>query len=569
MVRAVSERRVRRLLRPPRRPIPRADPWVSPYCRRMGETRINLVHLLEDLRDAYPGSVEETIVTEMVANALDSGARRIALSTDSVAGTITVTDDGKGMSRAAMTRYHDLASTSKRRGKSIGFAGVGIKLGLLISEDVVTESRNKRTHLATSWRLSSNNRAPWRWIEPQGILDGGIARSGQTTGDDGARAPITGTGVRLYLTNPLSPLQETGFIEGVLLANFRPLLDPHCDAILASTYPEGICFILNGREIPRTAPEPSRTQIEIRIGRQRKPSGAGYVVNDPHLAVEERGITVSTRGKVIKHGWDWLGLAPGEATSVRGLIEVPALAEVLTLNKADFIRTGRKGATFLAYRKAIQEPVARLLAEWGDAPRPPSSRRPRTGSLERDLRSVLADLSADFPLIATLVQPRPGGQRRLALGDPASTVQGTVPALGADAVADTEAAESHHDSPPGVRGVPEGPDGRGEKVRTADAPVPGGNTRKRLATYGLAIRFESRPDDPALGRLVDSTVNVNEAHPAYRRALATRSEGYHIALTVALALAPLAVEPTGVADFVTVFMARWGEVGAEGRRGDG
>ena len=153
----------------------------------MGETRVNLVHLLEDLRDAYPGAIEETIVTEMVANALDSGGRRISLSTDPVAGTVTVRDDGKGMSRAVMTRYHDLASTSKRRGRSIGFAGVGIKLGLLVSDEVVTESRRARTHLATSWRLSSKNRAPWRWIEPQGILGeegvGGERGGGESDGN--------------------------------------------------------------------------------------------------------------------------------------------------------------------------------------------------------------------------------------------------------------------------------------------------------------------------------------------------------------------------------------------------
>ena len=40
----------------------------------MGETRVDLQHLLEDLRDAYTGSLEETILTEIAANALDSGA---------------------------------------------------------------------------------------------------------------------------------------------------------------------------------------------------------------------------------------------------------------------------------------------------------------------------------------------------------------------------------------------------------------------------------------------------------------------------------------------------------------
>jgi hypothetical protein len=39
----------------------------------------------------------------------------------------------------------------------------------------------------------------------------------------------------------------------------------------------------------------------------------------------------------------------------------------------------------------------------------------------------------------------------------------------------------------------------------------------------------------------------------------SRSEGYHIALAVALALAPLAVEPAYEHAFVTSFLDRWGE----------
>ena len=128
---------------------------------------------------------------------------------------------------------------------------------------------------------------------------------------------------------------------------------------------------------------------------------------------EESGIAVSTLGKVIKRGWDWLGLSPADASGVSGLIEVPQLADALILNKADFVRRGEKGATFLAYRKAVQEAVRTQLAEWGDAMQPPGSRRPRTRSLERDLQSVLADLSDTFPLLATLVARRPGGQLRI------------------------------------------------------------------------------------------------------------------------------------------------------------
>lgn len=88
-------------------------------------------------------------------------------------------------------------------------------------------------------------------------------------------------------------------------------------------------------------------------------------------------------------------------------------------------------------------------------------------------------------------------------------------------------------------------------------PAPRG--QKRPTRLGLAVQFEDRPGDPELGRLVESTVYVNRAHPAYRRAAASRSEGYHVALAVALALAPLAVEPAKEHAFVTAFLARWGE----------
>ena len=52
---------------------------------------------------------------------------------------------------------------------------------------------------------------------------------------------------------------------------------------------------------------------------------------------------------------------------------------------------------------------------------------------------------------------------------------------------------------------------------------------------------------------------VNTAHPAYRRAVVSRALSYHVALAVALALAPLAVQAPEEHGFVTTFLARWGE----------
>jgi hypothetical protein len=76
----------------------------------------------------------------------------------------------------------------------------------------------------------------------------------------------------------------------------------------------------------------------------------------------------------------------------------------------------------------------------------------------------------------------------------------------------------------------------------------------------MSIQFDERSGDPEPGRLIESTVWVNTAHPAYRRAVASRSEGYHVAVSAALALARVAVEPADEHGFLGAFLARWGEV---------
>lgn len=528
----------------------------------MGETRVDLLHLLEDLRDVYPGSLEETILTEIVANALDSGARTLRFETDTEAATLAAIDDGSGMSRAALKRYHDLATTQKRRGKGIGFAGVGIKLGLLACHEVVTETRQGGRHAATTWRLQHRSRAPWSWTEPLHMVDG------------------DGTAVLLRLSNPLSQLLDPGFVATTVLHHFQPLFEPEFLEILSGPYPEGLSVLVNDAVVVGPIRPAARHPLTIRIGRQRKPSGVGYLSrHDEPLPEHERGLAISTLGKVIRRGWDWLGLTPAEPDRIEGLIEVPQLAEALTLSKGDFLRHGRRGQLYLSYRKAIQEAVARQLAAWGAEPPPPKRTR-RTRPVERDLRKVLGELSEEFPVLATLAERRAGGQRRLPLGDAASgrpSGDGEWPS--GEALTGTAGGRGNP-----LPGTPTpGPGGEGRdgaegggnedgagsgkpSEGTAHARLPGPGRRKRPATLSLDIRFESRPGEMALGRLVETTVWVNEAHPAYRRAAASRAEGYHLALTVASALAPLAVEPAEAQAFMHRFLARWGEAarGGEG-----
>jgi hypothetical protein len=532
----------------------------------VGETRVDLQHLLEDLRDAYPGSLEETILTEVVANALDSGATRIRLDTNAADTTLTIVDDGRGMQRRELARYHDVAASTKRRGEGIGFAGVGIKLGLLASREVITETKRGATHAATRWYLASRHRAPWKWMAPLGLT---------TT---------RGTAMRLTLANQLSPLLDAGYLEETIRRHFEPLLDPSFDDVLRRHYPHGVVFEVDGRELARpNSAGFERAPIAIRLGRRRTPSVVGFIERHAFVPPDREGIAISTFGKVIKRGWEWLGLTPAAPARVTGLIEAPDLAACLTLSKNDFIRSGTRGGSYLAYRKAIQEVVSRQLAEWGD--RRETETPPRMARLERDVARVLEDLADDFPLLRSLVDRRAGGQKRLPMpgrGEERvpAPLFANIPAGHASSAPETEPRP-----PEGVAATPaegltypslkELPPAAGRPARQREPPTPEeGHThadtaatadtpdtvagRRRPARYGLLVRFESRPEDPEPGRLVDSTVWINDAHPAYTRAVASRSLGYHRALAVALALAPLAVDASQEHSFITQFLAQWG-----------
>jgi Histidine kinase-, DNA gyrase B-, and HSP90-like ATPase len=546
----------------------------------VGETRVDLQHLLEDLRDAYTGALEETILTEVVANALDSGAARVLLLTNPADATLTIVDDGRGMQRRELARYHDVAASTKARGEGIGFAGVGIKLGLLVSREVVTETRRGATHVATRWHLASRHRAPWKWIPPPGLT------------------ASRGTAVRLTLTNQLSPLLDAGYLEEAVRRHFEPLLDPTFDPLLRRHYRDGVAFEVDGRELLHAnVPGSERAPISIRLGRRRTPSATGFIERNALLPADREGIAISTFGKVIKRGWDWLGLAPAARAHITGLIEASDLAACLTLSKNDFIRTGTRGASYLAYRKAIQEMVSRQLAEWGDAG--DADARPRTVRLERDLERVLEDLADEFPLLRSLVDRRAGGQKRLPMpgrGDERvsaplfanlpvgheSSGEGSAspPAGGATAKPREGSSSPEPESPTGSpeEGPPSGdqalPGGEslapGDRQPKSDVAASIGTLetvsgRRRPARYGLLLQFESRPADSELGRLVDSTIFINDAHPAFTRAVASRSVGYHTALAVALALAPLAVEASDEHTFITQFLAHWGSAQSPNR----
>ena len=249
------------------------------------ETRVNLLHLLEDIRDSYAVALEEVIIAELIANALDSGASRLEFTADPSAGFIRLADNGRGMRRVELKDYHNIAATAKIRGRGIGFAGVGAKLSLLLAERVVTETKGPyAARSATQWHLANPLRAPWKFVP----FGGGVATP-------------KGTAVSVFLRDRSSSLLNPQFVSRAIHRHYHGFFHAHTSEKLHRyVYRKVVEFWVNGVKLDSFGlPPPDDAQnFEIFLGRKdRLPVGFGYLsrqaaeTNPPDFL---RGLAVST-----------------------------------------------------------------------------------------------------------------------------------------------------------------------------------------------------------------------------------------------------------------------------------
>lgn len=503
----------------------------------MGETRVNLKHLLEDIRDGYPSPLEEAIITELVANALDAEASRIRFLVDDRIQAFKCIDNGRGMMPKEFEEYHDIAATSKVRGAGIGFAGVGAKLALLIAKSVVTETKSKQFHRATRWYLESDQRAPWSY------LDNFEASVNSTSG----------TAVTIFVSDGQSPLLQENFIEKTIQTYFYPLVDEEFMSEMRKIYvSRSVEFFVNERRIrsPEAQFLAERKMFHVRLGKRGKFIGMGFLArSDKELTEENKGIAVSTHGKVIKRGWDWIGIVPKNPMHLAGIVEIPDLAEILTTNKADFLKDTTSLQKFYRYRKAVQSAMEPILQKFGEirSLKTEDELRP----LEREIEHVLEGMLDDFPELNPLL-----GRRRRA-----EAITGVIPDQGAPLAGIK--AEGVDVMTGSLGGSGEGlgievASGAlpGERIEPSSEPTEQGQLHEgRRRRPGLGIGLDKDPNRSELGWLSENSVYINEAHPAYQRA---KDKNYHIVASVAWVLSSQLEPGKSPHDFINRFLSLWG-----------
>lgn len=507
------------------------------------ETRINLKHLLEDIRDSYSSPIEEVIITELVANALDSGASRIDFFVQPESRQLRCLDNGSGMRRAGLKEYHNIAASSKTRGAGIGFAGIGAKLSLLLAEKVITETKGPhRSRSASEWHLSGPFRAPWKYIPCNDLVP----------------SPH-GASIAIVLEDGNSPLLSPKAIAETVIKHFFPFLQTEVAAkVLKLVYRQGVVFFVNGKkvELPVGGEGSGLHWFYIFLGKKRQPVGGGYLARrasdgswldklanrPPAGSILPPGLTISTYGKVIRAGWEWVGITPRVGDSLVGIVEIPAMAELLTTNKDNFLSDGAHLKKYYRFRKAIQEAIVPILHQLGEDS---SEKRAETPSgirpLTKQIEGTLNDLSDDFPELMSVV-----GIKR---------TMGNAAKVDSDSLEkDTRGRGS---SLLGNDSTGLDTNGKDQIQRSQPTKLTGDGSLKRpVKKPGLKIQFEPMEADascPVLGRLFEDAVIINSNHPAWIEARERGQEEIHIAFSVALILFDFIEAGVSPQEFVSRF----------------
>ena len=266
-------------------------------------------------------------------------------------------------------------------------------------------------------------------------------------------------------------------------------------------------------------------------------------------------MAISTFGKVIRHGWDWLGMTPKNPTRLTGVVEVPEMVECLTMNKADFLRDPNSLQKYYKYRKAIQDSLAGVLQQLGETREAePRSDKPFE-RLQKEIDKVVGEVLPDFPELAPLF-----GRRKRGMEVPGLLAQpdGGVTVTTAEGTDVTTGDMGGPGKGEGIEGAAEGDLGGTHLEGRQDADKRAEARRTRRKRPGLMIGFDSDTGGSQIAWLRGDTLFINALHPGYARVARTHGENLYVIFAAAATLSAHVREGKSPLQFVERFMAAWG-----------
>jgi hypothetical protein len=464
--------------------------------------------LIRDFRDQFPYDAFSALVVETFANALDAKATKVDIQVEG--NVYRIVDNGLGMSEHDFTEYHNVASLTKTRGETIGFAGVGAKIFLDRAERIITETKSRDFHGSSQWAFYGDS-LEWEPTATANRVD-----------------YPTGTYVEVKLTDADDVSRSNPeFIRTLLQRHYNPALLGYYNLRTVT---------LNGSNVePWRIPEnqiDKLKEFDFRYARHRI---RGFFVKSKNAVPEEfQGPFIAVYGKKVTQ--EWFKQYPISSETFYGLILADHLIDILRTSKSDFERTSWLW-------KRFHGKMGRLLSDWlngiGAKPRPPpvpTDMDRMSREIEKSINDVLKMPElVDFAnrIFQNMIQ------RAVAIQNPSGEISG-IPTEGAQQTAGTMGGPTEGTGVPTV-GNDEGPGITEDESGT----TPAERIRRRVRG-GVRIGYDEQPSN-LLEAWIDPgkpAIIINTGHPAWKVAdgltLQARDERvrvYHILRSVFTALA--------------------------------
>lgn len=502
---------------------------------------IDYEHFLNDIRDMYPFSIDEAVIVELIANALDAKTTLLDIRIDPEQKIFELTDNGKGMTGRGFELYHNFSTSFKRKGYGIGFAGLGAKLALKISDKIVTETRQKSASAKSFWGTSE-----WKFEKPKRRRS---HTSSQPVWYDLEERTLThhGTRVRIHLKNKSHALLKPVEVGDIILRQYLPLFLLHEFYEMTGIY-KNITVLINGQllEAPRFTPQKIKHYI-MRRGKSRKPYGFARFELHPDIVPEEmQGIAVSTFGKVIKR--DYLKQYFPNMNRVTGIIEVPELVECLTTNKCEFRKEGTAGNKYYRFSKLAQQEFRKWLEEL-------QLMEKKEIKSDRDaqrLQRVINRIVGDIPDLQQFYGFRTN--RDSLVKEDNGEYTGSLPEK-------ISGESSAHDDTQTDRVVQDAIDKAVKRIQGLDTGEDVAASQKvRSTRFGPKIQYTDEPGRDDISWMDGETVMINTAHPTFQKAVSKKVVEYHNLFAVATAMLRDIPTVTEKLQLLEEFMRKWGKV---------
>jgi hypothetical protein len=98
----------------------------------------------------------------------------------------------------------------------------------------------------------------------------------------------------------------------------------------------------------------------------------------------------------------------------------------------------------------------------------------------------------------------------------------------------------------------------GKLESSEDGEISAGLRAGKRVAPGLMLGFDDAPRRSEMGWLVENTIWINRAHPAYQKAVGAGHENYHVVLSVVWVLLGHLEDRHSAQEFISQFLRGWG-----------